>query len=153
MGLAVSPDDSAATELESRAARRRTLALPDAPIWISIPPAVLKGGSELPPGTRMFAHSMEDSDDITIAVAPSGNHFEARLNVQCRSEQQATALAEELSHITTLLREMIAREHQTPNSSDLSGVLSSGTFNHLGIRVLGSWPLERGCVEGLLGGG
>jgi hypothetical protein len=52
-----------------------------------------------------------------------------------------------------MLREMIAREHQTPNPRDLSGVLTSGTFNHLGTRVLGSWPLEKGFVEGLLGGG
>jgi hypothetical protein len=51
-----------------------------------------------------------------------------------------------------MLREMIAREHQTPNPGDLSGVLTSGTFNHLGTRVLGSWPLEKGFVEGLLGG-
>ena len=153
MGLAVSPDDSAAIDLQSTAARRRALDLPDAPVWISIPPALLKTGSDLPPGTRMFAHSMEDADDVSIAMAPSGNRFEARLNVQCRSEQQAAALAAQLGAITATLREMIAREHQTPNPSDLSGVLTSGAFNHLGTRVLGSWPLEKGFVEGLLGGG
>jgi hypothetical protein len=153
MGLAVGPDDSAAIDLESTAARRRPLELPDAPVWISIPPALLKTGTDLPPGTRMFAHTLEDADDVSIAMAPSGNRFEARLNVQCRSEQQAVALAAQLGAITAMLREMIAREHQTPNPRDLSGVLSSGTFNHLGTRVLGSWPLEKGFVEGLLGGG
>jgi hypothetical protein len=153
MGLAVGPDDSAAIDLESTAARRRALELPDAPVWISIPPALLKTGNDLPPGTRMFAHTLEDADDVSIAMAPSGNRFEARLNVQCRSEQEAVALAAQLGAITSMLREMIAREHQTPNPRDLSGVLSSGTFNHLGTRVLGSWPLEKGFVEGLLGGG
>jgi hypothetical protein len=153
MGLAVGPDDSAAIDLESTAVRRRVLELPDAPVWISVPPALLKTGNDLPPGTRMFAHTLEDADDVSIAMAPSGNRFEARLNVQCRSEQQAVALAAQLGAITAMLREMIAREHQTPNPRDLSGVLSSGTFNHLGTRVLGSWPLEKGFVEGLLGGG
>jgi hypothetical protein len=153
MGLAVSPDDSAAIDLESAAARRRGLEMPDAPVWISIPPAMLKTGNDLPPGTRMFAHTMEDAGDVSVAMAPSGNRFEARLNVQCRSEQQAAALAAQLGGITATLREMIAREHQTPNPRDLSGVLTSGTFNHLGTRVLGSWPLEKGFVEGLLGGG
>jgi hypothetical protein len=62
-------------------------------------------------------------------------------------------LAAQLGSITAMLREMIAREHQTPNPHDLSGVLTSGTFNHLGTRVLGSWPLEKGFVVGLLGGG
>jgi hypothetical protein len=153
MGLAVSPDEWAAADLQSTAARRRGLELPDAPVWISIPPAMLKTGSDMPPGTRMFAHTMEDADDVSIAIAPSGNRFEARLNVQCRSERQAAALAAQLQAITAMLREMIAREHQTPNPRDLSGVLTSGTFNHLGTQVMGSWPLEKGFVEGLLGGG
>lgn len=153
MGLAVSSDDSAATDLQSAAARRRVMELPDAPVWVSIPPAMLKSGGDLPAGTRMFAHSMEDADDISIAMAPAGSRFEARLSVQCRSEQQAATLAAELERITQTLRDMIAREHQTSNPNDLSGVLTSGTFNHLGMRVLGSWRLERGFVEGLAGGG
>jgi hypothetical protein len=153
MGLAVSPDDSAAIDLESTATRRRALELPDAPVWVSIPRALLKSGSDLPAGTRMFAHTMEDADDVSIAMAPSGNRFEARLNAQCRSAQQAAALAAQLTAITGMLREMIAREHQTPNARDLSGVLTSGTFNQVGTHVTGSWPLEKGFVEGLLGGG
>ena len=151
MGLAVSPDDAAAFDLESTAARRRTLELPNAPVWISIPPALLKSGNDLPAGTRMFAHSMEDADDVSIAVAPSGDHFEARLTVQCRSAQQAATLAAQLGAITAMLREMIAREHQAPNPRDLSGVLTAGTFNHLDTRVLGSWPLEKVFLQGLLG--
>jgi len=151
MGLAVSPDDSAAINLEATAARRRTLEMPDAPVWISIPPALLKSGGDLPPGTRMFATAMQDADDVSIAMALSGSRFEARLTVQCRSERQATTLAAELGGITSMLRDMFAREHQTPNPRDLSGVLTSGTFNHLGTRVLGSWPLEKGFVEGLFG--
>jgi hypothetical protein len=152
MGLAVSPDDLAAINLQTNAARRRSLEMPDAPVWLSLPPALLKTQADLPPGTRMFAHTLEDTEDVNIAMAPSGNRFEARLNVQCRSESQAAALATQLAGITGMLREMIAREHATPNSRDLSGVLTSGTFNRLGTRVLGSWPLEKGFVEGLLGG-
>lgn len=153
MGLAVSPDPSAAIDLEARSARRRALEMPDAPVWISIPPALLKSETDMPAGTRMFAHTVENADDVNIAVAPSGSRFEARLNVQCRSEQQAAALAAQLGTITAMLREMIAREHQTPNPHDLSGVLTSGTFNHLGTRVMGSWPLEKGFMQGLFGGG
>ena len=72
-----------------------------------------------------------------------------------KADRDATsaALAAQLQRITTLLADMIAREHQKPNPSDLSGVLTSGAFNHLGTRVLGSWPLERGFIDGLLEGG
>jgi hypothetical protein len=153
MGLAVGPDDSSAIDLQSTATRRRELEIPDAPVWISIPPALLKTGADLPPGTRMFATAMQDADGVSIAMAPAGSRFEARLNVQCRSAQQAAALAAQLASTTGMLREMIAREHQTPNPRDLSGVLTSGTFNQVGTRVTGSWPLEKGFVEGLLGGG
>ncbi len=152
MGLAVSPDDSAAIDLQSAAARRRSLDVPDAPAWISLPQAMLKTGADLPAGTRMFAHSMQDADDVNIAIAPSAGRFEARLNVQCRSEQQAATVALELGGITAMLRDMIAREGGKPSPADLSGVLTSGSFNHLGTRVLGSWPLERTFVEGMLGG-
>lgn len=152
MGLAVAPDDSAAIDLESRAARRRDLEMPNAPMWVSIPPAMLKSDTDLPAGTRMFAHTMEDADDVNLAMAPAGDRFEARLDVECRSAQQAAALAAQLAAITGMLREMIAREHQTPNPHDLSGVLTSGRFNQEGTRVTGSWPLDKEFVEGLLGG-
>jgi len=62
MGLAVSPDDSAAIDLGSSAALRRDVDMPDAPLWISIPPASLKTRNELPAGTRVFAHTLEDAD-------------------------------------------------------------------------------------------
>jgi len=153
MGLAVGPDDSSAIDLQSTATRRRALEIPDAPVWISIPPALLKSGNDLPPGTRMFATAMEGADGVSVAMAQSGKRFEARLTVQCRTGQQAAALAAQLASITGMLRDMIAREHQTPNSRDLSGVLTSGTFNQVGTRVTGMWPLEKGFVEGLLGGG
>jgi hypothetical protein len=113
---------------------------------------LLKSGQELPEGTRMFAHSMENTEDVNIALAPQGSRFEARLNVQCRSAEQATLLAEQLVRITSLLREMIARDKQTPNPRDLSGVLTAGAFQHKGMRVLGSWPMERVFLEGLLAG-
>jgi hypothetical protein len=153
MGLAVSSDESAATELETAAARRRTLAVPDAPLWISLPPNWLRNGGSLPEGTRMFARSMQDAEDINLALVPQGNRFEARLEVDCRTGQQAAAVAAELERITALLREMIAREKQTPNPRDLSGVLTSGRFRHAGARAFGAWPIERSFVEGLLAGG
>ena len=152
MGLAVSPDDSAVVNLESAAKRRRGIEIPEAPVWFSITPALLKNSRDLPEGTRMFARSMENTEDIILAMAPRGVRFEARLSVQCRSEQQAALLSEQLARITTVLREMIARDKQTPNPRDLSGVLTAGSFNHIGTRVLGSWPLERAFLEGLLNG-
>jgi len=50
-----------------------------------------------------------------------------------------------------VLRQMIARENQSPNPADLSGVLAAGSFSSGGKRVYGYWPIEPSFVENLFG--
>jgi hypothetical protein len=76
----------------------------------------------------------------------------AKLSVRCRTDQDAAALASELNRTTELLREVIAREHHTPNPADLSGVLSSGAFLSEDRRVRGSWRIEQAFLDNLLAG-
>jgi hypothetical protein len=73
--------------------------------------------------------------------------------VTCRSSNDAAALAAQLQRATSLLREMIAREKHTPDSKDLSGVLTAGVFEQSGRRVLGHWPLPQPFLESVLVGG
>jgi hypothetical protein len=153
MALAVSPDESAAVGLQTAAAHRRTFSIPEAPLWISIPPAALNKNDSLPAGTRMFADTLKNADQISLAVAPQDGRFAARLNVTCRDPQQADLLAGQLQRITSLLREMIEREKQTPNPRDFSGVLTSGSFTHTGSQVTGTWPLQKEFLENLAAGG
>jgi len=152
LAMAVSPDESAAWGLSARGSTPG-MELPDAPVWISIPRAVLRSGEGLPTGTRMFARSIENADAVTLSIGPDGQRFAARLNVRCRSESDAAAVAGQLEKTTALLREMIAREHQTPNPADLSGVLTAGSFRAEGTRVSGYWPIERSFLDNLLSGG
>jgi hypothetical protein len=151
MGLAVSPDDYAAARLQS-APSGPDPEVPNDPIWLWIPPSLLRS-SELPSGTHMFAHTMEQAERVTLALSADGPHLAARLDVLCRNEQDASEVAAQLSKVTRTLREMIEREHQKPNAADLSGVLTSGSFRSEGRRVLGYWPIERSFVENILGGG
>ncbi|MBZ5729132.1 MAG: hypothetical protein LAP87_29670 [Acidobacteriia bacterium] len=149
MALAVSPDASAALRLRTPVPAT-DLELPDAPIWLSIPGAVLRGES-LPTGTRPFARSMERARSVTLSFVPEGNRLAARLNVRCVDERDAVQVASQLSDTTNLLRSLIEREHQKPNPADLSGVLTAGAFRSEGRRVIGYWPIERVFVENLLG--
>jgi hypothetical protein len=153
MGLAVGPDDSAAIDLQSTAARRRVLEMPDAPVWISLPPAMLKSGSDLPEGTRMFAHSHGGCRRREHRAGALGQPLRsaAERAVPVRAAGRGAGHATYEYH--GLLREMIAREHQTPNPRDLSGVLTSGTFNHLGTRVTGSLAVGKGVRGGVVGRG
>jgi hypothetical protein len=152
MGMAVSPSPGAATVLRSRSDRTRDIAVQDEPLWISIPPASLEELDKLPPGTRSFARAMQNSDQVILSLGPGDGGMRAKLLVQCRSEADAQTLAVRLRETTELLRKMIARERQTPNPSDLSGVLTSGVFRQEGTRVHGAWPLGPAFLENLLDG-
>jgi hypothetical protein len=151
MAMAVSDDDSAAQRMNA-VDPRANAEVPNAPIWLSIPPSVVKSGQSLPPGTQMFARSLERAQTVTLAIVPEGDGFAAKLNVRCSGGADASALAAELNKTTGLLRDMIAREHQKANPADLSGFLTSGAFRSDGARVSGYWPISRALIENLLGG-
>ncbi len=151
MGLAVSPDDSAAARLQQVPSGPNPV-IPDDPVWLSIPASVLRG-DDLPTGTRMFAHTIEQADRVILSFSMNGNNFAAHLDVLCRDERDAGEIATQLAAATARLREMIEREHQKPNPADLSGVLSSGTFHAEGPKVIGYWPIDRSFAINMLGGG
>ena len=153
MALAVSGDSSAATRLqEPSGGAVQPVDSPLDPVWFSIPAENLKSPKPLPEGTRLFATALASADKILLSLGPQGRQFEARLAVTCRTSNDAAALAVQLQHATSLLRDMIARENQKPNPKDLSGVLSAGVFEQAGRRVLGHWPLPPVFLESLAGG-
>jgi hypothetical protein len=151
MAMAVSDDEDGALRLNTVDARPDA-EIPNAPLWISIPPSVVKSGQSLPPGTQMFARSLERAQAVTLAVVPEGDHFAAKLDVRCVSPADATALAADLNKTTGLLRQMIEREHQKANPADLSGFLTSGAFRGDGARAAGYWRIPRALIENLFGG-
>ncbi len=154
MALAVSTDDSAALRLtEPEPAPGPALEFPGDPVWLLVPPSTLKTPENLPSGTRMFARGMENAERIVLSLGPAQEQYAIRLDVLCRSEQDAGALASQLTRATAVLREMIAREHHTPNPADLSGVLTSGSFRGQGRKVFGYWPIQRAFLENLAAGG
>jgi len=151
MALAVSPDDSAALRLNTATAPAESR-VPGAPIWLSIPSSMLRSGENLPDGTRAFARSVGQAENVTLAFAPEGRRLAAHLDVLCRNEMDAADVALQLQRVTTVLRGMIEREKQKPNPADLSGVLTAGSFRPEGRRVYGYWPIERVFVENILAG-
>ncbi len=153
MALAVSTDGFAAARLEDpRSQAVQPLERPQDPVWLSIPAESLKTTENLPTGTRLFATALASADKILLSLGPQEQQFEARLAVTCRSSADAIALAGQLQHATSLLRQAIVRENQKPNPTDLSGVLTAGVFEQAGRRVVGRWPLPPVFLESLAGG-
>lgn len=153
MALAVGSDSFAATRLATlQPDAVQPLETPRDPVWLSIPSDNLKTPDHLPAGTRLFATALASADKILLSLGPEGQQFEARLNVTCRTAEDAAALAGQLQQATSILRSMIARENQKPNPKDLSGVLTAGVFSQAGRRVFGRWPLQPVFLESITGG-
>jgi hypothetical protein len=150
MALAVSRDDSAALRLNAEAPVTDAPA-PNAPLWLSIPASLLKSSDELPTGTRMFARVLSRAESVALSFSPEDNRLAARLLVRCTTDGDAAEIANQLNRTTSLLRDLIARDHQSPNPGDLSGVLSSGAFRSEAKTVHGYWPIERAFLENTLG--
>jgi hypothetical protein len=150
MALAVSPDAEAAIRMESSVAGAPVPA-PDAPVWMFLPQSILKSPDSLPDGTQLFAKTVEDAKSVTLGFSPDGKRLAARLNVLCKSDQDAALAAAELTKITLVLREMVAHATQKPQPADLAQVLTSGSFESKGSRVFGYWPMDRAFVEQALG--
>ena len=149
MALAVSQDEGACERMnnvDSGSDRE----LPDAPIWMLIPPSVVRSGESLPAGTQMFAHRLDRAESVTLWMALEGEGLQARMDVRCANVSDAVDMASELTKVTNLLRRMIESENQTPNPADLSGFLTAGAFHNEGSKVVGAWPIQRALIENLL---
>jgi hypothetical protein len=150
MAMAASPDEWAAQRLSTPRPGPDPV-VPDAPVWLTFPGSLLKSSRNLPDGARPFARSMENAVSVTISFAPEGDRLAAKLDVQSKSEQEATDAAAQLNAATQLLKSLIARENLKPNPNDFSGVLSSGLFHAERAHVLGVWPIPHEFVQSLLG--
>jgi hypothetical protein len=152
IALAVSPEDDAALLMQGPEppVGAVTLPSPDAAVWMYLPPAILKSPGQLPEGTVQFARSVNDARSVTVGFATEGERISARINVLCKSDQDALVTTAELAKLTDVLRSVIAHAGQRANPADWSGVLSSGTFENKGSRVLGYWPIERAFVQNML---
>ena len=151
MALAVSPDDWAATRMNQPAPNARPIAMLKQPVWLSLPSATLKKSEDFPTGTRLFAKAMEDADSATISIGPQGKALEARLEVLCRSAQEASVLAAQFKRVTEVLRQILDKEKQKATPADLAGVLTAGVFEQQDTRVVGRWPIERAFLDTLSG--
>lgn len=125
------------------------------PVWISAPAFVFSDVKNMPAGTHSFLSPLAQAEAVTFTAGPAPSRpgdLELRLNVTCTSPQAAAELAQQLTKTTALLKNMLLRDHMTPKSDDLSGVLVAGTFEQQDKRVTGRWPMERSFLEALVSG-
>jgi hypothetical protein len=149
MAMASSPNDKAAREISSRTPVKPSYDPPQKPLWIHVPGGtVQKQTNGLPAGTRLFARTLENARGILFSLGPQGaDKFELTMDVSCGTPSDAAVVKVQLEKLTELLKGMIAREKQTPSPADLSGVLTSGSFERQSEHVIGRWTIEKAFLD------
>lgn len=151
MALAVSPDAWAAARMNEPAKNVRPIAPLPQPVWLSLSPAALRKTDSFPTGTQLFAKAMQDAQSATLSIAPREKSFDAQLDVVCPDGREAASVAAQFEKVTTVLKELIAKERRKPGPGDLATALAAGVFRQDGARVTGHWPIERALLEQLAG--
>lgn len=151
LAFAVSGDPYGAY-MVGRRPGKQGINIPDRPVWILLSSAALHSKDLLPEGTHSFASALQGANRVILTLGPGGDHLDLTLDADCRNIEDASRLLVQLEQTTDFLRRLIAREHQTPNPRDLSGVLTAGNFSRQDRRVLGAWPIGRPFLDSVVNG-
>lgn len=152
MGLAVSRDSWAASVLLEERDPAPLGDPPAQPVWLTFSGGALTRASWLPAGTRAFVSPVADAARVTVAVGASASGYEAVLEVECRTPEEAARIARQLTEVTEALNRLIRLEKKEPNRRDLSGVLTAGVFTSRQTRVEGRWPVPAEFIQALAEG-
>lgn len=148
LALAVAKDEWAASTIKPKSQPKPEQgSLSKDPVWMLMPGSSFQDVSTMPLGTRQFAKTLNGSEKVMLSLTPQKERFELTLDVTCKSSEDAVVLRSQLEAITALLKRIIEKEGQKPNMADLSGVLTSGTFQRVDRHVLGKWPMDRAFLE------
>ena len=151
MGLAFSSDPSSAYMI-TRHGKMPRLEIPSQPLWVSLPHRVLDHPANLPPGAQSFAIALSGANRVTLSLAAppdAGGGLTLQLAAHCDSPEQAKGVQQHLAEITTMLKGALSQAKQAPNSADLTGVLSSGTFQQFDRDVKGQWQISSAFVDAI----
>ncbi len=127
--------------------------LPAEPAWVKLAPSLVKNPAVLPVALRIFAISVQPASSVIVALgspAPGRpDAFEIKLYAECRSAAAADTIRRQLEIETKMLKLELAHEHEQPNPADLTGLLTSGTFELNGKKVTGEWPVAKELLKTL----
>jgi hypothetical protein len=151
IGVAVGTDASAAQLL--REGKRNGGAIPSAPVWVRVSERLLKNPVELPLPVRIFAITLQSADSVLVSLDAANTNdnaaFEIRLDAACPNGVTASTIRQQLELQTKLLKLELAREHEQPNPADLTGLLTSGSFQVVERNVIGTWPVQKELLKTL----
>ncbi len=152
MGMAVGKDSSAAKLLRPPGRRNRK-PIPSEPVWVHVSKKLLQNPAGMPLPLRIFAITLQSADSVLISLgradANNSAAFEIRLDAACPNGVTAGTIRNQLELQTKLLKLELAREREQPNPADLTGLLTSGSFQVVNRDVIGTWPVRNELLKSL----
>jgi hypothetical protein len=151
LAMAVGPGDFDAYQVTPKNGRT-VVAGPNEPVWAVIPAAALQGANTLPAAAQALVPALQGADQIVLGIgANPDRQLQLLVHVTCKDAAGATALVSQLESATKTLRAAVARQHQKPDPSDLTGVLMAGNYRREERQVYGTWPIPKDFVDAIAG--
>lgn len=149
MALSSSKDESGARAIDRRSVEKPPFEIPSAPLWAHVPVQMVRSMPQYPAGTRLFAKALELADTALFTLTPAQDGFQLAADVQCQTQEDAAIIKAQMESITTLLQKFLKLEKQQASSTDLSGILTAGSFERAGTHVKARWPIPKAFIEAL----
>lgn len=153
MAVALSPDASTVEQLKPTQ-RVEGQPIPSGqPVWVEVSHSLLKAPLTLPLEVRIFAVTLQSADNAIFSLGRSADPNRAAFNVQldaeCPNRATAESVRNQLEIQTKMLSLELTREHAKPDAADLTGLLTDGSFQMEGNRVVGTWPVRKQLLNTL----
>ena len=155
LGLAVSPNGTAADLLRPPGRRLQEQALAtdstnlNNPVWVRPSQKLMKSPADVPLAVRIFAITLQAAESVNLSVGSAGSGIAVQLNAGFPSEAAADTARSQMEIQTKMLKLQLAREQPQPSPADLTGLLTSGTFQVVHQRVIGVWLVRPELLRAL----
>ena len=153
LAMAVGRDDFEAYKVTRQPVNAIPVTPPD-PVWAMVPAAALQKMDVLPVAAKAYIPALQSAERIVFSIGADPTHqLQLGVHVTCKDPAAATALQTQFETVTKALRDVLARQRQTPDPADLSGVLVAGAFRREDRQVYGAWPIPKAFVDAITGNG
>jgi hypothetical protein len=133
--------------------RKPNTPLPPQPVWVSLSESLLKNPVGLPLPLRIFALTLQSSHPVVFsldaAAEGTGSAFKLQLDAACETEAAAETVRSQWEIQTKMLKLELGRERQQPNPTDLTGLLTAGSFQVANHHLIGVWPVRTELLQAL----
>ncbi|MCS6952961.1 MAG: hypothetical protein RMK57_14815 [Bryobacterales bacterium] len=118
-------------------------------VWLSASAAWLRDRLPSPSVRSALSSVFADADRLFLWAELGTDGVQVRLELACRSEIHAAALAGQLRAAAERLLSDPSPGRADQSASTLAGVLSRGAFDHSGSRLFGRWQVEYSTLAAL----